>query len=82
MKLALYQSQRCQVVLEYSEYRKDDEFVRVSEFVEVDFPPREIGEVTAEKVKQLDAVLEELMTQIERVRSQKQELLALSHEHE
>lgn len=54
-------------------------YTRVSEYVEVDFPERGKAEITSDKIKQLDKVLAELMTQIESVRAKKSELLALSY---
>ncbi|MCK9622170.1 MAG: hypothetical protein M0R47_16740 [Methylobacter sp.] len=82
MKLALYQSiyNTISPMEEWADGHKD--YVRVSEFVEVEFHEREPAEVTAEKVAQLDKVLGELMSQIEIIQAQKQELLALSYEHE
>ncbi len=85
MKIAQYQiSDDYFAVTDVTENEANipNDWVRVSEFVEVEFTPRQQNEITAEKVQQLDKVLTELMTQIESVRAKKSELLALSYEPE
>ena len=84
MKLALYATEYSpKLVLEKAscdEYEKKR--IRLSEYVEVKFPPLPTAEITAAKVAAIDKVLDDLMYKIEQVRAQKQELLALSYETE
>ncbi len=61
---------------------EDKDFIRVSEFVKVDFPEIEVDIVGAE-VKAIDETIEEIkaeaMKKVSELQIRKQELLALEH---
>lgn len=80
MKIALYKHTKynTEIISEVTEYTEtDSELIRISEPVEVEFPPRDQGEIIKSQVAQLDKVLDELMTQVYNIRAQKRELLAI-----
>lgn len=61
----------------------DKDFIRISEWIDVDFPEIEIDIVGAQ-VKAIDETIEEIkaeaMKKVGELQTRKQELLALSHE--
>lgn len=88
MKLALYKwvnapaGWSSPVVLDAE--REHEEYVRVSEIIDVDFPPRDEGEAVQDEVVQLDRAIEEIkkeaLIKVEAIQQRKAELLALTHE--
>lgn len=85
MRIAQYETSSNYIFI--SEYRDDegnipDGWIRISEPLSVEFKSLEKSDITSKKVKHLDKILDSLMSEIERVRAKKQELLALTHEVE
>lgn len=81
MKLAKFEGPYGESFLgEWAESSND--YIRTSEWIDIEFPPLDAGVVTAAKVAAIDAVLGDLMGKIENLRAKKQELLALSYEHQ
>lgn len=52
-------------------------YTRISEVVEVEFPPRQQHEIIQEEVAELDKTLDEMMLKIQSIRARKAELLSL-----
>ena len=59
------------------DFKDNAEEARISEYVVVDFPDRDQGEVIAAQVSAMDAAIDALQSQILVINQQKQELLAL-----
>ena len=61
----------------------NEEYVRVSEYIDVEFPPRQQAEVVAEQVAAIDIETEKLKDEfsarLNALGARKQELLALTH---
>lgn len=66
------------------EWQDDKDHVRISEFVEIDFPDRETSEVVSEQLSNIDKAIEETkenaLKAIEKLQEKKAQLLAITHE--
>lgn len=85
MKVALFKDFKYDttIVLQHYENANRDncgDYVRISEIVDVEFPPREPSEIIAAEVNALNDVLNELMNQVHAIQTKKSELLALTHD--
>lgn len=86
MKIAIYKD----IKHEYEtilEYKSDDiwpetsqEYARLSEIVEVEFPLLPQTDVVAKEVSLIDKAVDELFEKIQALRDKKQELLSLTFE--
>ncbi|MFA5875240.1 MAG: hypothetical protein WC901_00935 [Candidatus Margulisiibacteriota bacterium] len=71
---------------EECEYYENEGYVRITDWVEVDFPERSEGEIISSQVNAIDTLIEktkeEFSQKIGKLNQKKQELLALTHEVE
>lgn len=87
MKLAIFK--RVDPALSYEtvkgeSYEEDSGFVRISEYVEVEFPPLSSGEVVQKQLEILDKAEGELRSKFQQalagIQQSRQELLALTYQ--
>jgi hypothetical protein len=84
IKLAIFKSKDSEfitVIDEIAEYWED--YVRISEYVEVEFPDREKAECVKEEITILDKMADEIRAKategLNNINRRKEELLALEH---
>lgn len=65
-------------------YEDDPDYVRITEYIEVDFPELPKDEIVSKQVENLDKEIEstkeEAMKKVAMLQQKKQELLAITHE--
>lgn len=63
---------------------EDDDYTRITEVVEVEFEPRDAGEVVVEQVKCLDSMIEKIHAEAEMevttLEDRRDKLLAIEHQ--
>jgi hypothetical protein len=85
MRLAKYKNLQLDIEVVSQEWPScGPHYIRVSEYVEVDFPPLPAEAVTALEIHALDCKIQAIQDQaffdIAQIKQRKQELLALRHE--
>lgn len=85
MKLALWRNLKCGYDTSHGDgLEGSEDFVRLSEYVEVDFPMLPAADVTEKQVSALDREIREVTTEfaekLQRLKNMRANLLALTHE--
>jgi len=84
VKIAKFKSVDCMSISFLEEWAEDwDSYVRISEYVEVEFPDREKAEYIKEEINLLDKMADEIRAKategLSNINRRKEELLALEH---
>lgn len=90
MKIALFESAGDQYQMVGQQWRDGSDphfgesYVRVSEYIDVTFSPRDRGEIVSQQVAIIDetivAVTQDFAQKLDALKTRKQELMALTHE--